>query len=142
MTFIPTTVATTAATAAAAQQRQRALRREEELMSKYAAEEIEGWEFKIVRSSTRKFRKREFVQRVREEESRAGWEMLEKFDDYRIRFKRRVEQRAEDHHLEIDPYRTHVGMSARSLELSVIVGALVGTALVALLIFLVVAGAR
>jgi len=35
-----------------------------------------------------------------------------------------------------------VGMSARSLELSVVVGALVGTALVALLIFLVVAGAR
>jgi hypothetical protein len=33
-------------------------------------------------------------------------------------------------------------MSARALELSVVVGALVGTALVALIIFLVVAGVR
>jgi hypothetical protein len=88
MTFIPTTTATTAAitAAAAAQRRARELRKDEEQMTKYAGDELEGWEFKIVRSATRKFKDTEFVQRVCEEESRAGWEMLEKFDDSRIRF--------------------------------------------------------
>ena len=32
--------------------------------------------------------------------------MLEKFDDYRIRFKRRTDKRAMNQFAEIDPYRT------------------------------------
>jgi len=99
MTFIPTTsAATTVAAAAAAAERKRRLQKEEEQMTRYRTEELEGWEFKIVRAATRKFRRPEVLQRVCEEEARAGWEMLEKFDDSRIRFKRRIDHRAEDRH--------------------------------------------
>ena len=101
------TAATTAAIAAAANRK----RREEEQMAKYKSDDLEGWEFKIVRSSTGKFRNLEKVNRLCQEEARAGWEMLEKFDDQRIRFKRRVNRRSMDPHLQTDPYRTSVGMT-------------------------------
>lgn len=47
----------------------------------------------------------------REEEARAGWIMLEKLDDGRIRFKRPRRARAQDAYLPfgVDPYRTHYG---------------------------------
>ncbi|MCW8984955.1 MAG: hypothetical protein OQK55_06405 [Thermoanaerobaculales bacterium] len=74
--FVPSTTATTGAiTAAAAAEHQRKLQREEELMTKYTADEIEGWEFKIVRASTRKFKDPEFFRKTCEEEARAGWEV-------------------------------------------------------------------
>ena len=41
-------------------------------MTKYTADEIEGWEFKIVRASTRKFEDPEFFLKTCEEEARAG----------------------------------------------------------------------
>ena len=117
MTMVPvTTATTTAATAAAAAQRQRELEREEEQMTKYRADEMEEWEFKIVRASTKKFGNPEFLRQVREEEARSGWEMLEKFDDYRVRFRRKIEHRGGDLHREIDPYRTTVGVSAGKKE--------------------------
>ena len=75
-------------------------------MTKYTADEIEGWEFKIVRASTRKFKDPEFFRKTCEEEARAGWEMLEKFDNNRIRFRRKIEHRDGDLHRDIDPYRT------------------------------------
>jgi hypothetical protein len=75
-------------------------------MTGYSASDLDGWEFKIVRSSMGRFSNRAVVERLREEEARAGWEMVEKFDDMRIRFKRRVERRAQDAHLDFDPYRT------------------------------------
>ena len=68
-------------------------------MTQYGGEDLDGWEFKIVRSATSKFKSPDYVRRLCEEEARAGWEMVEKFDDHRIRFKRRVERRAEDAHL-------------------------------------------
>jgi len=77
MTFIPTTVATTAganAAAAAAAKRKREERREEEQMTSYNNEALDGWEFKIVRASTRKFKDPEFVRLIREEEANAGWD--------------------------------------------------------------------
>jgi len=86
-------------------------------MTKYTADEIEGWEFKIVRASTRKFKDPEFFRKTCEEEARAGWEMLEKFDDNRVRFRRKIEHRDGDLHREIDPYRTLVGMSMDQLGL-------------------------
>jgi len=83
-------------------------RKEEESMT-YNADDLNGWEFKIVRSATGAFRKQEIIQQLCREESRAGWEMLEKFDNSRIRFKRRVDRRASDQSLGFDPYRTNYG---------------------------------
>jgi hypothetical protein len=116
MTYVPTSGGAAAAAAAAAARR---LRREEEDMTRYNADDLDGWEFKIVRASTRKFRDHKAVQKLCEEEARAGWELVEKFDDYRVRFKRRIEKRAGDRHLDIDPYRTQVGIGQNSLGLAV-----------------------
>jgi hypothetical protein len=105
MVYIPSTAGHAAAARIAQQQK------EEEEMAKYGSEDLNGWEFKIVRSGSGKFRKQEEIQKLCQEEARAGWEMLEKFDDYRIRFKRKTEMRSSDTHQQIDPYRTHVGMN-------------------------------
>jgi hypothetical protein len=140
MTFVPTTAATTAggtAAAAAAARRRREMQREEEQMTGYSKEDVEGWEFKIVRSATRKFRKREIVRQLCAEEAKAGWEMLEKFDDRRIRFKRRVDQRAGDAHLRTDPYRTQFGIGEDTLGFTIAVAILLGLGVVALIAFLV-----
>lgn len=118
----------TAAAAAAA-----AKRREEEELTKYNSDDLNGWEFKIVRSNTKKFKNYEIVQQICAEESKAGWEMVEKFDNSRIRFKRRIEKRAQDNHLESDPYRTLVGVSEVQIA-GIGLGALTLVGLIAALI--------
>lgn len=103
--------ATTAATSAA-RHRQILLEREEEEMTTYTQDDLNNsWEFKIVRSNTAVFRKRGVLDKLLEEEARAGWIMLEKLDDGRIRFKRPRRARAQDAYLPsgVDPYRTHYG---------------------------------
>ncbi len=141
MTFVPITVATTAATTAvttaAAANQQRKRQQEEESMTQSGEEELDGWEFKILRAQTRKFKHPDFVRQVCEEEARAGWELLEKFDDYRMRFKRRVEHRAEDRHRTTDPYRTQVGISGPMMELTIAGAVIAGMGLLALAAFLV-----
>lgn len=104
--------ATAGATAAAAAAAKAArMRKEEEELTPYKSDDLDGWEFKIVRANSRKFKKTEAVQRLCREEAKAGWEMVEKFDDSRIRFKRRVEERAQDPYRSVDPYRSLVGAS-------------------------------
>lgn len=114
-------------------------RQEEEEMTKYSKDELDNdWEFKIVKSATGKFSKREAVEQVRAEESIAEWVMVEKFDDNRIRFKRPVSAQRNDYNLppDIDPYRTTFGISEGALGLS-IVGIMIGVGgLIALLVFL------
>jgi hypothetical protein len=105
MAYIPVATGLGAASAGAAQ----ILREEEEIMTAYKKDDLEGWEFKIMRSYSGKFKDNKFVQQLCQEEAKAGWEMLEKFDDYRIRFKRRTDNRPNDQFLKIDPYRTSVG---------------------------------
>ena len=112
-------VASTAGAAAAARAAA-ARREEEEQMTTYNNNDLEGWEFKIVRSSTGKFKDYQFVQQVCQEEARAGWELMEKFDDNRIRFKRRTDKRRNDQHLDVDPYRTTVGMSEGKLAATIV----------------------
>ena len=107
----------TAAVIAAQRKEQR---REEEQMTGYNKEDMNGWEFKIVRSNFGTFRNPQAVRKLCEEEAVAGWEMLEKFDDHRIRFKRRVEKRSMDPHLGTDPYRTGIGAGTNSLFLIII----------------------
>ena len=109
-----------AAAAVAAAQRRRA-EAEEEHMTGYRAEELEGWEFKIIRTSTRSFADREKMRAILSEEGQAGWELVEKFDDYRVRLKRRTDARSSDSQLSFDPYRTHVGTHPNVLAIRALV---------------------
>jgi hypothetical protein len=87
---------------------------EEEQMTPYSREELENdWEFKIIRSQTGSFRKQAALQKVMEEEARAGWQLVEKFDNSRVRFKRPRSARQRDAQLPagVDPYRVHYGIS-------------------------------
>jgi hypothetical protein len=92
-------------------------RQEEEQMTGYGPGDLEGWEFKILRSTTSRFGRPEVFRQALEEEAQAGWELVEKFDNGRIRLKRRTEWREKDAHLTGDPYRTHFGMSDARLGL-------------------------
>lgn len=77
----------------------------------YSAGDLDGWEFKIVRSHFGRFSNQEVVRRVVAEEAQNGWELLEKFDNHRIRFKRRVDKRALHSGGNLDPYRTNYGVN-------------------------------
>ena len=116
-----------AAAAAAAKRRRMMFAEEEEDMARYTHDDLSNnWEFKIVRSGSGAFRKPEVVKRLLEEEARAGWVMLEKFDNSRIRFKRPRSARNRDALLppDVDPYRTRYG--APSAQYAVLVTMLLG----------------
>lgn len=127
-----------AGAAAAAAAKKRRMEEEEERMTEYNTNELDGWEFKIVRANTRKFKDSTVIQKLCAEEAQAGWEMIEKFDDSRIRFKRRVDRRAQDQHLTIDAYRTQVGVSEGQI-VAIVLGVIAGLAGV-VLAFLAVSG--
>ena len=106
------------AVAAAAAAARRRREQEEEEMTDYTPQELaEGWEFKIVRSSTGAFKRAEFLKQVLDEERRSGWTLIEKFDNSRIRLKRPATVRASDNAPGVDAYRSHVGMSELALGL-------------------------
>ncbi len=132
--FTATTAGATAATAAAAAAQR--LRAEEEDMTRYGADDLEGWEFKIVRSTGRSFRKPEDLRRICEEEARFGWELLEKFDDYRARFKRRTELREKDRYQAGDPYRTQIGVSGERIGMLIAIGILAAALVTGLAFYL------
>lgn len=98
-------------------------------MTGYTQGELEGeWEFKIVRSESGAFRRPEVLNRLIEEEAQAGWVLLEKLDDGRIRFKRPQRARARDIYLPegVDPYRTQYdARSSQAVIVSVMIGLLV-----------------
>jgi hypothetical protein len=56
---------------------------------------------------------------VLEEEGRAGWVMVEKFDSHRVRLKRPWAAKTGDAVLGFDAYRTSVGMSENKLALMI-----------------------
>ena len=105
---------------------------QEEARTTYLPNDLDGWEFKILRSETGRFKKREILQKVCGEEARAGWEMVEKFDDQRIRFKRRIERRSSDQHLEFDPYRTSYGSGPKPIIFVILGLVILGVGLFAL----------
>jgi len=97
--------------AVAAKKRRQQLRMEEE-MTTYTQDDLTNdWEFKIVRSESGAFRNPKVLDKLVEEEAQAGWVMLEKLDDSRVRFKRPRSARAKDAYLPegVDAYRTHYG---------------------------------
>ena len=114
------------AAAAAARKRKLDEETEEEKMTKYTDDNTEQYEYKIVRSESGTFRKPDILEALVEEEALAGWEMLEKFDNRRIRFRRPVEARKRDHMLPdyVDPYRTNFGGSLTRTSISVALGLL------------------
>lgn len=70
--------------------------KEEEQMTTYSREELEhDWEFKIIRSNFNSFKKTAILKKLCEDEARAGWIMVEKFDNGRVRFKRSTEVKKE-----------------------------------------------
>jgi hypothetical protein len=102
---------------------------EEEEDMAYTQEDLNNdWEFKIVRSESGAFRKPEVLKKLLEEEARAGWVMVEKLDDRRIRFKRPRSARARDVLLPagVNPYRTWYGtpIARYVLLVSVLIGVL------------------
>jgi hypothetical protein len=102
---------TGSAASAAAVRKQR--QREEEEMTSYSPEDLNQYEFKIVRANWGVFKDPIKLDQLRQEEAGAGWELVEKFDNQRVRFKRPVSVRQSDNQLPpgINPYRSHFGMS-------------------------------
>ncbi len=112
--------------ASAAHRRRRMLQEqeEEERMTRYSSDDLnDNWEFKIIRSETAEFRKPEVFQQLLQEESIAGWQLVEKLDDMRIRLKRPASARKRDAMLPegYDPYRTRFGASTRPIMLVILV---------------------
>lgn len=104
---------------------------EEEAMTPYTPADLaQTWEFKIIRSATNKFRDPEFQARILAEEARAGWVLLEKFDDARLRLKRPTSARAGDAGRTPDPYRISVGPGAGLVLALILGGCVVFSALV------------
>ena len=117
-----------AASAAAAAERQRQAEEEEEMTGYRADELAQDYEFKILRSAMGAFKRSDRLHQVLEEEARAGWVLVEKFDDSRLRLKRPAAARERDGKLGLDAYRTYVGPSPNALALMVI-AAVLGTML-------------
>lgn len=116
---------------AAEEERKRKLLRKEEEMTTYSTDDLnENWEFKIVRSATRAFRNPDIFAALLEEESLAGWELVEKLDDQRIHFKRPRDARSKDHRLPpgIDPYRTQYGSTTNAPVVATIFGLVIALA--------------
>jgi hypothetical protein len=65
------------------------------------------------------------MQRYLAEEAQAGWTLVEKFDNSRIRLKRPAVARQQDSQCTFDPYRTRVRISEVGLGL-LIAGSILG----------------
>jgi hypothetical protein len=106
------------------------VRQEEEEMTPYTPKDLaEGWEFKIVRSSFGAFGNPKKLQAVLDEEKRGGWVLVEKFDDCRVRLKRRpgTKKISGDFADTYDPYRTTVGTSHVPIAIVAVIVAVILT---------------
>ncbi len=112
-----------AAAAAAAQAKR--LRDQEEEEALAMSMDTGTFEYKIIRSATAAFKHPGKLRAVLEEEAQAGWDLMEKLDDTRVRLRRPIQCRNSDADLSQDPYRTWVGISDTGLALGVLVGLLV-----------------
>src|SRR3954471_6297824 len=106
----------TAAAAAAAARRRR--EREEEEVTLMNTDPSGTIEYKIIRSATGAFKDPIKFRAALDEEARAGWELVEKFDNSRARRCRSIECRARDADLGQDPYRTQIGISEAAFAIS------------------------
>ena len=88
-------------------------------------QQMVGWEFKIVRANRDLFRDQAVLQQLCQEEAKAGWILLEKLDDRRVRFKRLIALRniLDETQLPHDPYRSHYGSSWTPLHVLGVIAA-------------------
>ena len=99
------------------------LRQEEEEMTEYSDKDLrEGWEFKILRANIAAFRDPQVLKQACEEEAQAGWILVEKFDDQRLRFKRPATAKDRDNYLSFDAYRTRTQYKMPKKFTRIIVG--------------------
>ena len=124
-----------AAAAAAAKRKRDREREEEEEVTPLNSDPSGVVEYKIIRSATGAFKNPAKFRAALEEEARAGWELVEKLDDSRVRLRRSIAWRQKDGELAQDPYRIKVGMSESVLALWIALGALAGTAVLIGLVF-------
>jgi hypothetical protein len=68
-----------------------------------------GWEFKILRAQSKLFENPKVLKQVCDEEAEAGWILLEKLDEQRLRFKRPISLRDQPTQSTYDPYRCSYG---------------------------------
>lgn len=113
--------------AGAAQAELQRLMQEEEEMTNYTQDDLQNYEFKILRSAVSAFRSPETMAKALEEEAAHGWQLVEKFDDARIRLKRprgaksRINTGAG---VGTDPYRTQYGISDGRFAIYIVTGTL------------------
>ena len=69
-------------------------------------------EYKVLTSQTPAFAKQEYIAKIMEQETRAGWQLLEKYDNYKLRLQRDISHRENDKNLDFDAYNTSVGVSS------------------------------
>ena len=69
-------------------------------------------EFKTMQAQTPLFADNKKMQEILAAEAKAGWDLLEKEDNYRIKLQRDTSNRDGDANLDFDPYRTNVGVSS------------------------------
>jgi len=69
-------------------------------------------EYKVIQSQTPLFASTPKMMEVLAEEAKAGWRLLEKEDNYRIKLQRDIASRDIDQTLDFDAYRTSVGVSS------------------------------
>ena len=117
--------------AAAAAAAAKATEEEEEMTSYDPKDLADDVEFKILRSATGGFRNPDWLRQVLAEEAKAGWTLVEKFDDSRVRLKRPRSAARDDAKLGFDARRTYVGISQARLAAYIVVGSLLVTALIA-----------
>ena len=127
------------AAAAAAAAAERARRQEEEEMTGYPTAELASdWEFKILRSVRGEFKRPDRMWQILSEEAQAGWILVEKFDNNRLRLKRPAAAQRNDTTLGFDPYRTYYGRTENEQAL-IIVGCVLGISLCVILIAVLIA---
>lgn len=107
---------------------------EEEEMTSYKREDLDGWEFKILRSATSQFKSPEKLNQAAAEEAAFGWELIEKFDNSRLRFKRPTSSRNLPAASGSDPYRTEFGMSEGRLAAYVVLSIVAAFVLVGIVV--------
>lgn len=69
-------------------------------------------EYKVIQAQTPLFSDTAKMHEVLKQEARAGWQLLEKEDNYRIKLQRNISHRDNDKNLDFDAYRSTVGVSS------------------------------
>ncbi len=96
----------------------------------------------MLRSATAKFRDPVWLRTSLEEEARAGWTLVEKFDDARLRLKRPTSARAGDAALPFDARRTSVGPGPAYVIVPLLGSLALIAAVISLAAFFHIGGAR